>query len=160
MTVTLWTFHHLYHLVLFCLLLRLPLWKQSEFFSPSSFIGYDHALVCGCYMLLLESRLPVMMSFFSPSFSDQHGNHNCRFRNQSGCCKGNLWPTLTKGGQSRWEDHDKNGEDNTYGSFHEFIVFDFFSHCRVSIPVSYSDCSQRILRTGISFKKTASRRIS
>ena len=36
------------------------------------------------------------------------------------------WPTRTKGWQSRWEDHEITGENITYGSFYQFIVFDFF----------------------------------
>ena len=48
----------------------------------------------------------------------------------------NVWPALTKGGQSRWEDHEiTGGKHQPRGSFCEFVVFDFFFgwHCRAFI---------------------------
>ena len=53
-----------------------------------------------------------------------------------------LWPALTNGLQSRWEDHEITGKNIPMGHFISWL-FVTFSHCRASI-VSYSYCSQPI----------------
>ena len=45
-------------------------------------------------------------------------------------CIGHIWPAVTKGGQSRWGDHEITGENITWGSFYRYIVFDFFHNVR------------------------------
>ena len=40
--------------------------------------------------------------------------------------KSNMWPTLTKVGQSRCEDHEIPGGMIRLGSFYQFLIFDFF----------------------------------